>query len=279
MPQQFTYKKLKLNTNLNSLVNYAWWMEDNLGNQKLPDLLIPDGYAEVIFIFRGGYQKQYLDKSNVQLIQKSVLIGIQNKSCVARRIGKVRMVGIKFKPVGFYQFFKNEAPQLFNQSLELSKVENLIWKNLEKKLKATSHPMAAEAALNLFFEKNKPPQHAGKSLEILTNFLNDIILAKGNIQLENLAQKHGISLRQIQRYFKSHLGIAPKKWSNVIRFKAWYKENLLDNNQWNHFLDYGYFDQNHFIKAFKTNLGITPSQLSDLVFQQKNQIAKMSYQP
>jgi len=69
-----------------------------------------------------------------------------------------------------------------------------------------------------------------------------------------------ISERKLQRDFKTALGLSPKEYCKIVRFK-----NLLNdvNNQKKvNWLDlvckFGYYDQAHLINEFKSATGISP---------------------
>lgn len=79
---------------------------------------------------------------------------------------------------------------------------------------------------------------------------------------EKLYERLHFSPRQCQRLFKTHFGITPKLALSILRFqrcmeiltsgKASASDVLRATN---------YYDQPHFIRDFKSNLGITPLEL------------------
>ena len=113
-----------------------------------------------------------------------------------------------------------------------------------------------------------PTQEKAKS------FIKCILEVNGQITVKALAEKHFISVRHFQRLFKKYYGIAPKKFINIIRFKQLYKSSVLKEKMPNDFLGFGYYDQMHFIKDFKKQLGITPSHTLSETFKRLNYMAK-----
>jgi methylphosphotriester-DNA--protein-cysteine methyltransferase len=72
----------------------------------------------------------------------------------------------------------------------------------------------------------------------------------------------GIDYRTLERGFKITVGLTPKEFARVIRFKNVYKafrQNLCKDPAY--FLDWGYYDQSHYIKEFKYFMGSTPTSL------------------
>ena len=68
------------------------------------------------------------------------------------------------------------------------------------------------------------------------------------------------SERQIQRLFKEYMGINPKAYQRIMRFRSTW-ENVMNSSQpdWAQMAyAMGYADQAHLIRDFKTLSGVTP---------------------
>ena len=70
-----------------------------------------------------------------------------------------------------------------------------------------------------------------------------------------------MSRRTLERRFLDSVGISPKRFARVIRFKATLKHLKRHDAAVKRqgYLDFGYYDQNHFIKDFRYFMGGTPS--------------------
>ncbi|MCI5082733.1 MAG: hypothetical protein MRY78_13635 [Saprospiraceae bacterium] len=84
--QLLHYCKLDLNTKLAPYIKYAWVMKAFEPKSRY-DLLIPDGYPEIIFVKEGAYEKAFLtpDQPSI-IINRSCVIGIQTRTILARRL-------------------------------------------------------------------------------------------------------------------------------------------------------------------------------------------------
>ncbi|UII74664.1 helix-turn-helix domain-containing protein [Flagellimonas sp. HMM57] len=81
--------------------------------------------------------------------------------------------------------------------------------------------------------------------------------------LSTIMHTTGYSYSTLERYFKKETGLTPKAFQTLQRFKKVLRELSTTKNQdWQHYvLQYGYYDQSHFIKEMKRFTGNTPSAL------------------
>ena len=84
--------------------------------------------------------------------------------------------------------------------------------------------------------------------------------------VKELEKKTGYSSRWLNMKFNERLGVSPKNFASVIRFKQYY-EALVNGKEKaffkNDFYEL-YYDQSHFIKDFKRFTGLSPTKLERL---------------
>jgi AraC-like DNA-binding protein len=102
----------------------------------------------------------------------------------------------------------------------------------------------------------------GKVDVTLDRSLTLIYSTRGQIRIDEIAAKLGLSNRQLVRKFNNSIGLSPKEFTRVIKFigslnylKVNPKRNLAEAAY-----TCGYYDQAHFIRDFKEYAGLTPSQ-------------------
>ena len=82
------------------------------------------------------------------------------------------------------------------------------------------------------------------------------------LSVSDLAAKLHVSVRQCQRQFAAHFGLTPKLVLSILRFQKCLQILTSDNaSSYEVLAATNYYDQPHFIRDFKANLGITPLEL------------------
>jgi transcriptional regulator GlxA family with amidase domain len=104
--------------------------------------------------------------------------------------------------------------------------------------------------------------HLLSANEIAKESVELLFQMKGQISVVELAQRLGISKRNLERRFSQEIGLSPKQLAKTIRLQALLK--MLNQSQSKSLtelaLECGYYDQAHFIKDFKEFTGLSPKQ-------------------
>jgi AraC-like DNA-binding protein len=93
--------------------------------------------------------------------------------------------------------------------------------------------------------------------------LQDIHLSNGNISIGEMAKRNFTTVRQLERLFKTHVGLTPKEYVKIIRFQA-ALAMMNEVNQSRSLSDIafecGFYDHAHLTNEVKLHTGLTPSQ-------------------
>jgi AraC-like DNA-binding protein len=105
--------------------------------------------------------------------------------------------------------------------------------------------------------------------------VNRISHSKGLVTVTQLEKETGYSSRWLHKKFLEHLGTGPKNLSEIVRFKQFYQVYAA-GGQFQSLKDLiyqYYYDQSHFLRAFKRFTGTTPTELQNSM----NELATKHY--
>lgn len=165
--------------------------------------------------------------------------------------GTTRLLGIQFRPGAFTHFYQYESMnQIANQVREF---EQNLFPDV-KKIIQDFLPYIDQ----FYLERLSPPRNS-----VLT-VVKDIENLGGQMKIEMLAKRHCMTERQLERRFNEQIGVSPKEFINLTRFRQafvkiqqnHYKRSLVDI-AW----ECGYYDHAHLTNDFKRYMGNAPTEL------------------
>ncbi len=174
--------------------------------------------------------------------------------------GPLTFMVVFFQPLGMYQLFGGNMNRLANTSMDLF---DFLGKEkaaaLMKELLATDDTNYQVDVLNNFFLQQKVIDNCDNEKKVL----QIIHEAQGNITIKKIEKSLSISRRTLERYFQEKIGISPKVYAQIFRFKS--AVQYLEANPsttWAELTyDNGFFDQSHMIRYFKEYLQVSPNNL------------------
>jgi len=170
-------------------------------------------------------------------------------------------IGIRFYPAMFPLLFRIDASELTDRYELLQ----LVVPEKANYLKMYFHPdqdiETIAQQLNHYY-LNRINRTGLQPDFRLFNALDRIFKKSGNLIVETDLDT-GISPRQLRRLSEYYLGDSAKTFCKVVRFQNALQQHSHSDNRDNYsFLDYGYYDQAHFIREFKRMYGLTPKTAS-----------------
>jgi len=184
--------------------------------------------------------------------------------------GTGRVVGVKFRPGGFQPWLGRSVHTLTNRVLPLTAVFGPAGDELAAAVRAEAD--APFAAMEAFLRARTPPPDP--NLDVLAAIVGTMLEDPAVVRVDELAARHGLSVRTLQRLFRRYVGVSPKWVLQRYRLHeaaeriAEGREALADGeaagrDRWDWAataLELGYVDQAHFIRDFKALIGASPAQ-------------------
>lgn len=195
-----------------------------------------------------------LTEQTEESLFESFLIANNNKPIHYTYIGKIYEVSISFKPLGINSFF----PKKLDYYVDKGNLNHLFFDDFQDTmtniLNTSSKTEAIITLESYLTSKFTPLEH-----HLLENIMAEFIQSKGDINIDSITKKYGISRQTLNTYFKKYVGRSAMECKIINRFRSasesFFQKTLTDLTY-----DSNYFDQSHLIKDFKTLTGFTPKQ-------------------
>ena len=174
--------------------------------------------------------------------------------------GYSRVFGVKFKPGGLRPFLQASVSTLTDRVVPAAQVFGQSILLLAAQLRSLETPEAMAAATNGYFAAHPPSPDT--RVELISRLVGTIFDDPAILTVESLAARSGLSVRALQRLFKTYVGASPM-W--VIRRYRLHEllERLHSGDDFDGAqlaLDLGYADQAHLINDFRKLAGYSPNQ-------------------
>jgi AraC-like DNA-binding protein len=197
------------------------------------------------------------------------IYGVETKKTSYRLHGEGLVFGVKFRPGAFYPFFKAPISTLTATCLALEEGLGVDTRKLEEAILSRETDEEMMAIIESILRARLPEEDENVT-EV--NRIVDYIIAHRDItKVDDVVRRLNINKRTLQRLFSQYVGVSPK-W--VIKQYRLHEavDKLTDGEAVNSVkvaLSLGYFDQAHFIKDFKLNVGSTPIKYARMVVADK----------
>jgi AraC-like DNA-binding protein len=178
-----------------------------------------------------------------------------------KSIGKNIMFGVRFFPHAAAVFL-NEKIEVFNNKItDFEAVAGSEVKSLHSKLlEANTLKKRVDISERFLLQRLSVSEKRLSKISLISNILCELKQDDFFDNIDNVAARHGISSRYLQKLFLQYTGLTPKLFSKINRFQnslllvAKQEESLTSIAY-----ECGYFDQSHFIREFKSFTGFAPS--------------------
>lgn len=225
-------------------------------------LIVPNANFKLTFTWRNGMVARIGHRTFSQKENKLSLTGLIDSPVNLDPLDDAQTgtIVIEFKPLGAYRFFPFAYGHVKNQIIELSDLIGHPAEELESRLAEATTPDVKLDILQHFLIRQLEKSAADPIYDFCIQRISD---SKGLMTVSQLEKKTGYSTRWLNKKFTEHLGTGPKNLSEIVRFKEFYQVYSAGLNMRTlkgSMYDY-YYDQSHFIRAFKRFTGFIPSEL------------------
>ena len=222
-----------------------------------PHRVLPDGAMDFIFQLAGPGQAR--------------VVGTMTRALVVPQASRSDLVGVRFRPGGLAAFLPEHAATLTDRSESVAEVAGIAAGALCDRMRmhedARTRVSELERVLLVGLEAAVALDgHVVAGVRLIER-------TAGKVTSAELVRHLGIGERQLERRFLARVGVTPKFFARVVRFKA---AQQLARSAWGQRAGWagvasqaGYCDQAHLIRDFGALAGLPPgawlkSEMSNL---------------
>lgn len=192
---------------------------------------------------------------------EAFVVGVQTEFVNWKMTGGTVMLGITIKPEMFGALFNRPVGEVAGNYAEVNDFFGSSLNGFIESLKDDPDAASALQKTTAFFrgQVNKVKKEQERSY--LPEALQFIRYSTGAQSVDDVCGKVFVGKRQLQRAFQDFIGVSPKTYGRLVRFKSVY--NFVQQYPQATWTDityhFGYADQSHFIRDFKHFAGENPT--------------------
>ena len=238
-------------------VKCFWFFEHQFeAGESHDESIVPDGCPELIFHIGTPYAE--VNGQGSLTIQHSALLAGQITRPLALRASKhASVLGVRLWPWGAHRYFALPLSETIDARIPLS---TLCGASIAVVLKNLQQADGDDKRIAVIADWLSTLPMVKARDQIVISCARHLIASQGQWRPETFASAAMISTRQLERRFKTCIGLTPKQLSSILRFRSLFDELQADlPSAWlNAAIASGYFDQAHMIRDFKRYAGKPP---------------------
>ena len=227
------------------------------GNEKedLRFISLPEGKIGLVFMLAGSTTgiNTHIKTNRTE----SHISGLIQEPTFYKLSSTIETFTVVFKPGALYHFIPHHPmDELAKSSASLKDVFGEQIKKVEDQLMETTRAIERVAIIENFLLSNM------QDADVRIKSAVDLVSANfESINVSALSAHLNVGNRQLRNIFRKKLGLSPKQFIRLFRFKtALGKLPSYDERNSQFAPSLGYYDESHFIHDFKSFAGMTPNK-------------------
>lgn len=242
------------------------WVFESAGRLPAQErkLIVPNANLKLTLTCRNGIAARVGAKAFLQRENELTLTGLIDTPVILDPYedAQTGTIIIEFNPIGAYRFFHLRYTEVRNEITDLTDLAGSQTVTLRSQL-AEADDITLKLQLLQDFLIKQLEKYAADP--IYDHCIRRITATNGLTTVRQLEKETGYSARWLHRKFSEHLGAGPKNMAEIVRFKQFYQAystGAPSESLKQHIYHY-YYDQSHFLRAFKRFTGTTPTELQN----------------
>lgn len=239
-------------------------------------VVVPNGRHKLIVPWRNGLTATSATHTQTNRDGDAVLIGLwEQPTTLSSEPRDTITIGVEFLPHGLSRFFPGVVSELTECIVPVTDVLGRLGRTLTAEVMNERTPEAAARVVERFLVAQL--RRAQTQAPLVDAALQLMAASDFTMQVNELEARMGYSRRYLHALFLEHVGLSPKRLSNVMLFERLYRRFSKDKSASalrDDALDV-YADQSHFIRHFKRFTGFSPGAFAEL----DNEFGRIFYRP
>jgi AraC-like DNA-binding protein len=213
--------------------------------KRAPHRVLPDGCMDLLFDFTA------LGNG------RASVIGAMTRPLVFETDGPVDLLGVRFRPGYITGFVGLNALELTDDAVDLHEFWGPLAFEIWERLAAAAPADRTRIVQEVLYSRIDGRIECDPFVRYCVTGLD---ASAGALRIEDIGRQSGMSVRQLERKFARHLGVSPKLFARIVKFRGVLRAaSAARRPDWaNIAADFGFADQAHLIREFKSFSGLTP---------------------
>lgn len=223
--------------------------------------IFSDGSPGIVFHRKNPFIQKNERDGNLKVQPECFVYGQISQFNTLSATGEMDMFIVVLQPSALFKLFKIAAVEMNDQTIPFTELTGHSGNLLIEKVQTLTENAATIAAIEAFlFNRFHQNSHAE---QMISFSIQQICAQKGMNSMAAMLKNIPASERQLERKFREHIGLSPKKFADIIRFQNFLKcfrqaSTTVNLSELSYFC--GYYDQAHLNNCFKKFTGLTPLQ-------------------
>lgn len=242
---------------LSRFVETIWYIT-NAGGKEIWERIYPQGSMELV-VHLDSRELSFIDEAKRHSVRVPLLAGPYSRSFLINPAEYTAVIGARFRPGAARMFFPVPAHELRNTDVP---VEQLYPREAERLYDQLLSARGAAARIHVLEQYLRSKLVRSTELHPVVEYaVREFSRSHGAAAVADIRRETGLSHTRFIQIFTDHVGLTPKVFSRLQRFRA-----LLEQVDRKHTVNWaeaavmcGYFDQAHLIRDFRSFAATTPA--------------------
>jgi len=194
--------------------HYRIWRFDKTTPHNITFKDYPRIAMNMLFLFKGKIKVLLPDE--VMQLDSCTFTGLFDKAYSIMPISDIEILDVQFKPNGVYPLTKTPLRYGKNQQVPLTELLNDSINDLYHKMGESKDDLLKIQLVENYLLQQYKESSKHHRLEYCLQLIDQ---SKGLVRVKKLSEKLHSSYKNLDRWFKQHIGLSPKQYIQLTRFK------------------------------------------------------------